>query len=103
MEAAGVEPSRTCFSNSVTTCDFWSKGLIVRRLSRWFHSSPVLVSPLESTPVVERIRRAVIVRLLDGPPGSAWDQTDLGAVPETRSSMALTGPKVPVESALAAS
>jgi hypothetical protein len=39
-----------------TSCDFWPKELTTRRLPRCAQSSPVLVSPLASTPVVARMR-----------------------------------------------
>ena len=54
----GFEPCRGNFSNAVTACDFWSNGFVFSRLPRRVECSPVLPSPLESTPVVERIRRA---------------------------------------------
>ncbi len=54
----GLEPCRGSFSNAVTACDFWSNGFVFSRLPRRVECSPVLPSPLESTPVVERIRRA---------------------------------------------
>ena len=54
----GFEPDRGSFSNSVTACDFWSDGFISNSLPTVFHSPGVYWCPLESTPVVERIRRA---------------------------------------------
>lgn len=64
---------RHCPSNDVATqtrcstvcaCDFWRSGLIRSRLPRQCHASPVLRSPLDSTPVVARIRRAVFGRVV---------------------------------------
>ena len=50
----GVEPVRPCFGNSLTTRSLWSNTFDGKRLSAAAESTGFHLSPLESTPFVEK-------------------------------------------------